>query len=212
MKIKSVFYITITLAGVLFCECRSINSVSAYKSSTSCVTLVDTIVIHNPRVINPIRSIHFISFITSDSLLADNKYTEWKLLHMDKVYIEPYNILGVFSFLSDTIGISPHSLDSCFRNPNRTDLYGVILNVRADYYEKYFRATPEYISRPCHGYSRSPIYRPGYKYCYYKMLVEIPKEFYIDSICNGGITIPHQTFFRNPSIKINICKRYHSYY
>lgn len=193
MKIKSVFYITITLAGVLFCECRSINRVSAYKSSTSCVTLVDTIVIHNPRVINPIRSIHFISFITSDSLLADNKYTEWKLLHMDKVYIEPYNILGVFSFLSDTIGISPHSLDSCFRNPNRTDLYGVILNVRADYYEKYFRATPEYISRPCHGYSRSPIYRPGYKYSYYKMLVEIPKEFYIDSICNGGITIPlHQ--------------------
>lgn len=173
-----LFYIILVMTGMLFYGCGGINSASIDASSKPCIVLVDTIVLHNSKVINPIKPIHFISFITSDSLLADKKYTEWELLHMDKVYIEPYSLAGIFDFLSDTIGIPPRSLDSCFYNPNRTELYGVILNIRADYYEKYFRANPEFVSSPHPRYFRTPIYRLGHKYDYYKMIAAIPKEYF----------------------------------
>lgn len=185
---------SIVIIGLVLCGCRNVEPISTIKKQTPCIVLVDTIVVHNPKVINPTRPIHFIGFLTSDSSLADHMFTEWELLHMDNVYIEPHIITGVFEFLSDTLGIPPRSIDSCFHNSDYADIHGLIFKVRADYYEKHFRTTPEFVSAPCPHYSRSSIYRPGYKYSYYKVVVEIPKDFYINTLRRGLITIPLEQY------------------
>lgn len=193
MKREWLLY-CVVIIGVVLYGCRNVVPISTTKKQTPCIVLVDTIVVHNPKVINPIRPIHFIDFLTSDSSLADHKYTEWELLHMSNVYIEPHVITGVFEFLLDTLGIPPRSIDSCFHNSNHADVHGLIFNVRADYYEKHFRATPEFVSIPCPHYSRGVIYRHGYKYSYYKVLVAIPKDFYTNTLRNGSITIPLEQY------------------
>ena len=164
-------------------------SINVYaKPPSTLYFLADTTVLHHPKSIEASRSLHDIEFLSSDTTKATKRFSEWKLLHMDDVYVvAPIISKEMYRFLVDTLGIEPMSLDSCLRYPNWENMYSLIFHVRADYYEQNYRAISELVKAEYR--SPFPIYRPGYKYEYYKVLVEIPKEFYIDSIRSGSILI-----------------------
>ena len=175
------------MAVINLSNCRSFHASSRLPSAP--YLLVDTIVLHDPKVIEPSKVLHDIWFLSQDTTIAQKKYSEWKLLHMDNVYIEALVInKDLYHFLCDTLGIDSKSYQWCYLNPNWENMYCLVFQVRADYHEKNFKILTELVKYEYR--SPFPIYRPGYKYEYYQMLVEIPEEFYINHIRKGLVPIP----------------------
>ena len=84
-KKSLIIYIIATMAVINLSNCRSFHASSRLPSAP--YLLVDTIVLHDPKVIEPSKVLHDIWFLSQDTTIAQKKYSEWKLLHMDNVYI-----------------------------------------------------------------------------------------------------------------------------
>ena len=177
---------TLAIMGVLFYGCGSSYRVSDDLISCPQMFFKDTSVLHTPKEVEPSRLAHSIGFLTADATIKNKVYTEWKLLHMNNVYIEPPIITkDLYNYLVDSLQMSPNSVNYHYRDSLNDIMYCLIFYVRADYYNNHFRIQADLVHDELR--SQSPIYRPGHKYEYYKMLVEVPSEFYIDNIRKGTL-------------------------
>lgn len=198
MKLHIIIFI-MTL-GVFLSGCGMVrvdNKPFVNTSSVPIFQIADTIVMQEWKVVNPRKRVHSaLSFISSDTTIKDHKYSEWELLHMGNVYLGLFTSdKGLSSFLVDSIGIDTYCsfFWPCYLELETAEKkYCITLLVRADYYERCIRRRiHEDLIKPEYR-SPFPLYRPGHKYEYYKMLVEISSEMYIDKIRNGSITIPRK--------------------
>ena len=185
-------YIVILLVVALYLGCSPAKDMTRNRSvNTPYMTWTDTVILYNPTAIIPLWRVHELVFYSANpKIKADRpRYTEWKLLHTDSVYIAPCLVFSeVRRFLMDSLGLDIN-LACSFKSYYKSDvLYGMVFNVRADYYEAHFRGHADYADGSCSSPSR--IYRPGHKYDYYKLFVAVPEDFYINTLRQGKYPIP----------------------